>query len=111
MQIPDVLEDPEYKLQAEQRAGGFCTLLGVPMKRGDGALIGVARNEVRPFTAREIQLVETFRPGRHRHRERPAVQRDEGGPRATTSHRGHSLHDLDLSDDGPTSPRGGSARP
>ncbi len=63
VQIPDVLEDPEYKLQAEQRAGGFRTLLGVPMKRGDGALvgvIGVARNEVRPFTAREIQLVETF---------------------------------------------------
>jgi signal transduction histidine kinase len=63
VQIPDVLEDPEYGLLTEQRAGGFRTLLGVPMKRGDGALvgaIGVARNEVRPFTLREIQLVETF---------------------------------------------------
>ncbi|MDP9321639.1 MAG: GAF domain-containing sensor histidine kinase [Chloroflexota bacterium] len=63
VQILDVLEDPEYGLQAEQRAGGLRTLLGVPMKRGDGALvgaIGVARNEVRPFSPREIQLVETF---------------------------------------------------
>src|SRR5438067_1053788 len=61
--IPDVLEDPEYALQAEQRVGGFRTLLGVPLMRGDGALvgvIGVARNEVRPFTEREIQLVQTF---------------------------------------------------
>jgi signal transduction histidine kinase len=63
VQILDVLEDPEYGLHAEQRAGGFRTLLGVPMKRGDGALvgaIGVARDEVRAFTTREIQLVETF---------------------------------------------------
>jgi len=63
VQILDVLEDPEYGLHAEQRAGGFRTLLGVPMKRGDGALvgaIGVARDEVRAFTPREIQLVETF---------------------------------------------------
>ena len=63
IQIPDVLEDPDYRLHAEQRAGGFRTVLGVPLKRGDGTLvgvIGVGRNEVRPFTAREIQLVETF---------------------------------------------------
>jgi signal transduction histidine kinase len=63
VQIPDVLEDPEYRLLTEQRVGGFRTLLGVPMKRGDGALvgaIGVARDEVRPFSPREIQLVETF---------------------------------------------------
>jgi two-component system, NtrC family, sensor kinase len=63
IQIPDVLEDPDYGLHAEQRAGGFRTVLGVPLKRGDGTLvgvIGVGRNEVRPFTAREIQLVETF---------------------------------------------------
>ena len=63
VQIPDVLEDPEYTLHAEQRAGGFRTLLGVPMKRGDGALVGVigiARDEVRPFTPREIELVEIF---------------------------------------------------
>ncbi|HAF09640.1 MAG TPA: hypothetical protein DCK98_06095 [Chloroflexi bacterium] len=63
VQIPDVLEDPEYTLHAVQRAGGFRTLLGVPMKRGDGALVGVigiARDEVRPFTPREIELVEIF---------------------------------------------------
>ena len=63
VQIPDVLEDAEYTLHAAQRAGGFRTLLGVPMKRGDTTLlgvIGVARNEVRPFTPSEIQLVETF---------------------------------------------------
>jgi len=63
VQIPDVLEDPEYTLQAVQRAGGYRTLLGVPMKRGDGRLVGVigiARDKVHLFTPREIQLVEIF---------------------------------------------------
>jgi class 3 adenylate cyclase len=60
--IADVLDDPEYLLTDLQRAGGFRTVLGVPMLR-DGTPIGalaVGRNEVRPFSQAEIRLVETF---------------------------------------------------
>jgi PAS domain S-box-containing protein len=60
--IPDVLADPEYTLAGAQKAGGFRTILGVPMLR-DGVLVGVfglQRYEVRPFTDRQIELVTTF---------------------------------------------------
>jgi GAF domain-containing protein len=60
--IPDVLADPEYQFVEAQKLGGFRTNLGVPMLR-DGALIGVFvlhRNEVRPFTDKQIDLVTTF---------------------------------------------------
>ena len=63
VQITDVLEDREYTLAQTQRVGGYRTMLGLPMNRGDGALVGIigmARNEVRPFTSKEIELVETF---------------------------------------------------
>jgi class 3 adenylate cyclase len=62
--VQDVLEDPEYTLSAIQRAGGFRTILSVPILReGSNAPIGalgVSRNEVRPFSDVEIRLVETF---------------------------------------------------
>ena len=60
--IPDVLADPEYDWTESQERGGFRTLLAVPMLAGARPIgvIVVARNEVRPFSAREIQLVETF---------------------------------------------------
>jgi len=64
--IDDVLADPELKENpfqaAVRRAGGIRTDLGVPI-RYDGQLIGViaaARTEVRPFSEREIGLVEHF---------------------------------------------------
>src|SRR4029453_16697268 len=60
--IPDVLSDPEYTWSRAQQLGGFRTLLGVPMLR-DGNPIGVltlTRNEVRPFTDKQIELVATF---------------------------------------------------
>jgi len=64
--IEDVLADPELRgnpFQAEvRRVVGIRTDLGVPI-RHDGQLIGViaaARNEVRPFSEREIGLVEHF---------------------------------------------------
>jgi len=60
--VPDILEDPEYTWSEAQAKGGFRTILGVPLRRGD-AVIGVivlARNVVRPFTDKEIELVTTF---------------------------------------------------
>ena len=60
--IPDCLADAEYTLGAWQKAGKYRTDLGVPLLR-DGAPIGVialGRTKVRPFTEREIALVETF---------------------------------------------------
>ena len=64
VQVRDVLDDPEYALTDIQQAGGLRTILSVPMLREGveapiGA-IGVARNEVRPFSDVEIRLVETF---------------------------------------------------
>ncbi|TMI77480.1 MAG: GAF domain-containing protein [Bacillati bacterium ANGP1] len=60
--LPDVLADPEYVWGESQKVGGFRTVLGVPMLR-EGACIGVIaiwREEVRPFTDKQIQLVTTF---------------------------------------------------
>jgi adenylate cyclase len=62
VQVEDVLADPEFIKPEVQRAGGFRTDLGVPI-RFDDQLIGViaaARTTVRPFSDREIGLVEQF---------------------------------------------------
>jgi two-component system, NtrC family, sensor kinase len=60
--IPDVLADPEYRFFESQRLGSFRTSLGIPLLR-EGTPIGVlvlARSTVRPFSAKEIELVTTF---------------------------------------------------
>jgi signal transduction histidine kinase/putative methionine-R-sulfoxide reductase with GAF domain len=60
--IPDVLEDPEYRWRESQQRGRFRTMLGVPMLRG-GSPIGVIaiwREEVQPFSDKQIELVTTF---------------------------------------------------
>jgi two-component system, NtrC family, sensor kinase len=60
--IPDVLADPEYHASGYQQAFGFRTILGVPLLR-EGKTIGVfalQRDEVDPFTDKQIELVTTF---------------------------------------------------
>ena len=62
VQIPDVLADPEYTSRELATLGDFRTVLGVPLLR-DGFPIGVLvlhRAAVRPFTEKQITLVETF---------------------------------------------------
>ena len=57
---------------------GARSMIDVPMLK-ESELIGafsIFRQEVRPFTDKQIELVETFRePGGHRHREHAAAQR------------------------------------
>src|SRR6516164_6156511 len=60
--IPDVLVDPDYTLAGYQKAFGYRSILGVPLLR-DAATIGVfnlTRDEVKPFTDKQIELVTTF---------------------------------------------------
>jgi len=60
--VHDVDDDPEYASTAGRRLGGFRTVLGLPLLR-EGMPIGVinlARQTVRPFTEKQIELVSTF---------------------------------------------------
>ena len=62
VQIPDVLADSEWTWFEAQKLGNYRTLLGVPLLR-EGILIGVlglAREMVRPFTDKQIELVQIF---------------------------------------------------
>jgi GAF domain-containing protein len=60
--IPDVLADPEYQNTGYQQVFGYRTDLGVPLLR-EGTTIGVfslTRNEVNPFTEKQMELVTMF---------------------------------------------------
>jgi signal transduction histidine kinase len=60
--IPDVYADPEYKITERTKIGGIRALLGVPLMR-EGIPIGVIvlqRNTARPFTDKQIALVQNF---------------------------------------------------
>jgi GAF domain-containing protein len=60
--VPDVLVDPEYRQADYQEVFGYRTILGVPLLR-EGTTIGVLallRDEVNPFTEKQIELVTTF---------------------------------------------------
>ena len=60
--IPDVREDPEYRLQALAETAGFRSALSVPMLR-DGkpiGTIGVAGAEPAMFSERQIAMLQTF---------------------------------------------------
>jgi signal transduction histidine kinase len=60
--LPDVFADPEYARTDLATAGGYRTVLAVPLLH-DGVPIGtlgLVRLEVKPFSDWEIQLIETF---------------------------------------------------
>ena len=60
--IPDVLADPEYTFVEAQKLGQYRSNLAVPLLR-EGNPIGalsLTRAEARPFSAKQIELAETF---------------------------------------------------
>ena len=60
--IPDATEHPDFKNARVVRMTNARTVLGVPMMREDRVIGGMvlARYVVRPFSEREIELVQTF---------------------------------------------------
>ena len=63
IQIPDVLDEPDYQMTEVAKLAGFRTILGVPLMR-EGVPIGVIilqrRGVQQPFTDKQIELVTTF---------------------------------------------------
>jgi signal transduction histidine kinase len=62
VQVADVLADPEYTLHETQQTLGYRTCLGVPLLR-EGHPIGaisLMRLTVRPFTDKQIEIVQNF---------------------------------------------------
>jgi GAF domain-containing protein len=60
--VPDVMADPEYNRPELQKFVAVRAGLGVPLVR-DGNVVGVftlLRKEPRPFTQKQIELIETF---------------------------------------------------
>jgi signal transduction histidine kinase len=62
IQVEDVVADPNYTFLEGQKRAGFRTVLGVPLIR-EGIPLGammLMRKTVKPFTAKQIELVATF---------------------------------------------------
>ncbi len=60
--VADVTSDPDYQLRGAQHQLGYRTVLGVPLLR-EGEPIGVIalmRMTVRPFTAKQVELLQSF---------------------------------------------------
>ena len=60
--VPDVLSDPEFSRPQAPAVIGVRAILGVPLVR-EGIVVGtlsVIRTQPRPFTQKQIELVETF---------------------------------------------------
>jgi len=62
VQILDAHADPDYRQAESQRLGGYRTMLGVPMLKGNEVVgvIVVWRQEVRAFTDKQTELLTTF---------------------------------------------------
>jgi signal transduction histidine kinase/DNA-binding response OmpR family regulator len=62
IQVPDVLNDPEYANFETQRVGGFRTVLAVPLLRAGSAVGAVllTRSAVEPFSQQQLDLITTF---------------------------------------------------
>ncbi len=60
--IPDVLEDKEYAIGSHAGAGGFRSVLAVPLIREGSAIGGIAvgRAEPGPFPDTQVELLKTF---------------------------------------------------
>jgi signal transduction histidine kinase/putative methionine-R-sulfoxide reductase with GAF domain len=60
--IPDVLEDPDYLYADVVIPGGFRSILGVPLMRGDATIgaITVGRDHPGTFPEAQIELLRTF---------------------------------------------------
>jgi two-component system, NtrC family, sensor kinase len=60
--IPDCLADPEYDYFDYQKSGKYRTMLGVPLMRESVPIgvIGLLRTTVKPFTDKQIELVQNF---------------------------------------------------
>jgi signal transduction histidine kinase len=60
--VDDLLADSQYPFAAQAKKVGLRTIVAVPMMR-DGSPIGtlvLTRKNVRPFTTKQIEIVETF---------------------------------------------------
>jgi GAF domain-containing protein len=60
--VADLSDDPDYKLPESVAVAKIRTCLGVPLLR-DGTVVGVLvvnRSRVEPFSARQIELLQTF---------------------------------------------------
>jgi signal transduction histidine kinase len=62
IQIPDVFADPEFKFPEGAKIGGVRSVAAVPMLKNNELIgvIAVYRRDVRPFTEKQIELVQTF---------------------------------------------------
>ena len=60
--IPDCMTDPEYTAHENARIGKHRSLLGVPLLRDSVpvGVIGLLRTSVKPYTSKQIELVENF---------------------------------------------------
>ncbi len=62
VQVADITADPDINLGDAPKIGGFRTVVGIPLLR-EGSPIGViimARNTVRPFEVKHLELATTF---------------------------------------------------
>src|SRR4029453_12255357 len=60
--IPDVLEDPDFKLTEMARAAAFRSVMSIPMLRAGESIgaITIARGEAGPFSDKQIAMLQTF---------------------------------------------------